>query len=359
MKRVIVCCDGTWNEPDQKAGGAPCPTNVVKFAALIPAQDGEIEQRVLYHPGIGSDATFVRKWIEGATGLGITRTLAECYRWLVRNYAPGDELYFFGFSRGAYTARSLGGFVRNSGILRPENEDLVPQALALYRSRDWRTQPRAAASRLFRQSYAWSLITPIQCIGVWDTVGSLGIPNTLIQGVLKHLFRVNREFHDTDLSATVKFAFHAVAIDERRKAFLPTLWTQTEDGVRANQRIEQEWFPGNHSDVGGGTSSPDLSDIALDWMGERARIAGLSVSHPDNLGPPDFPAFHPSEFGPIVDTLPWYSRLLFGVGIRDIDTDDVARHESVSDAARNRWTEMPAWRPEALADYVRRKGGVL
>jgi uncharacterized protein (DUF2235 family) len=356
MKRVVVCCDGTWNEPDQKAGGAGCPTNVVKLAALVPPRDTDTEQRVLYHRGIGSDETRLRRWIEGATGLGITAALVDCYRWLIRNYLPGDELYFFGFSRGAYTARSLAGFVRNSGILRPENEDRLPDALRLYRSRDRRTEPKAAASRLFRQSYAWSLTTPIKCIGVWDTVGSLGVPNTMIQGVLKHVFRVKREFHDTDLSSTVAFAFHAVAIDERRQPFLPTIWTQSDDGARAGQHIEQVWFPGCHSDVGGGVSSSELSDQTLAWMVDRARQAGLVLLPVETIGPPDFFAFKPAATGPVHESLTWFYRLFFPSGVRGIDAMEEATHESISPEAGARWKELSNWRPAALADYLSRKG---
>lgn len=358
MKRVIVCCDGTWNEPDQRAGGAACPTNVVKFAALLPPEHDGVAQRVLYHRGIGADRLRFRRWIEGGTGLGISQTLKECYRWLIRNYQPGDELYFFGFSRGAYTARSLAGFVRNSGILRPENEDRLEQALKLYRSRDHRSEPKAAASRLFRQSYSWSQLTPIRCIGVWDTVGALGVPNTIIQGVLKRVFRINREFHDTDLSSTVAFAFHAVAIDERRQPFLPTLWTQTSAGRTAGQHVEQVWFAGCHSDVGGGVSSPELSDLALEWMIDRAKLAGLGILDAGQIGPPDFPPFAPAPLGPVHESLTTFYRFAFRSGVRTIDTADPATLQALSMPARTRWTELPDWRPQALLRFIERGGRV-
>lgn len=358
MKRIVICCDGTWNQPDQKAGGALSPTNVVKLAALVPPLGAGVEQRILYHRGIGSEESALRKWIEGATGLGITRALVECYRWLVRNYRPGDELYFFGFSRGAYTARSLAGFVRNSGIVRPEHEDRIPRALALYRSRDPRAHPRAAASRLFRQSYSWSERIPIRCIGVWDTVGALGVPNTLIQGALKHLFRFKREFHDTDLSSTVEFAFHAIAIDERRRPFRPTLWTQSDQATTAGQHVEQVWFPGCHADVGGGNAASGLSDLALAWMVDRARLAGLIINSPDHIGPPDFAAFRPEALGPVTESLTLFYRLLFPSGVRCIAGGGAAS-ESLSDAARSRWRSLPSWRPPALVDYDRRHPGDL
>jgi uncharacterized protein (DUF2235 family) len=360
MKRIVICCDGTWNEPDHNEQGKPCPTNVVKLASLIPAMaDDGTAQRVFYHNGIGSMASRTKRLIDGATGYGISRILLSCYAWLVRTYQPGDQLYFFGFSRGAYTARSLAGFVRNSGILRTEHESLIPDAFALYRSRDGTRAPRSEASRLFRQSYAWSDSTPIQCVGVWDTVGSLGVPNTLFQGILKHLFRVNREFHDTDLSSSVAFAFHAVAIDEHRKPFLPTLWTIPK-GQGTGQHVEQCWFPGCHADVGGGNPDSGLSAVALEWMVARARLAGLAVDDPFRLVPPGFPPHHPDPLGPVSESQTLFYRL-FGSGERAIDVPHPAgrTNEGLSDAAIERWHKLPEWRPAALVDLVHRKPDML
>lgn len=353
MKRLAICCDGTWNEPDHTSGNRPCPTNVVKLASLIPAQGADgTQQRVFYHNGIGSMSSRTKRLIDGATGYGISRILLTCYTWLVRTYQPGDQLYFFGFSRGAYTARSLAGFVRNSGILRPENESLAEEAFALYRSRDSTRSPRAAASRLFRQSYSWQDKTPIQCIGVWDTVGSLGVPNTIAQGVLKHIFRVNREFHDTDLSSVVRFAFHAVAIDERRKPFQATLWHQTPEGAAAGQTLEQRWFPGVHGDVGGGNPDSRLSDVTLDWMTSSARRAGLEILEPSTLGPPNFPPHDPDALGPIKDSMTAFYRLMGPEG-RSILCSGPSGGEIVSQEAKVRWSTTE-WRPEALVDLKRR-----
>lgn len=147
MKQIVICCDGTWNEPDHTERGAPCPTNVVKLASLIPCvAPGDIEQRVFYHNGIGSMSSRTKRIIDGATGYGISRILLVCYTWLIRTYQPGDELFLFGFSRGAYTARSLAGLIRNSGIMRPENETLLDEALALYRSRAGNRSPHAVSA---------------------------------------------------------------------------------------------------------------------------------------------------------------------------------------------------------------------
>jgi hypothetical protein len=179
----------------------------------------------------------------------------------------------------------------------------------------------------------------------------------MIQGVLKHVFRINREFHDTDLSSTVAFAFHSIAIDERRQPFLPTVWTQSDDGVRAGQHIEQVWFPGCHPDVGGGESSSDLSDLTLAWMADRARKAGLALLPVETIGPPDFAKFSPSEIGRVQETLTWFYRLFFPSGVRKIDATGEATREAISSEALTRWGALPQWRPAALLDYFSRKGG--
>ena len=353
-KRLILCCDGTWEQPDVTSDGQNCPTNVVKLAALLPAlaADGT-EQRVFYHNGIGSTARGVGRGIAGATGLGINRILKSCYLWLVRNYEPGDQIYIFGFSRGAYTARSLAGFVRNSGILRPENADHLNAAFALYRARDSASNPRAVASKLFRQSYCWSDIVPIQCIGVWDTVGSLGIPNSWGHWFLTKICRLNYEFHDTDLSSHIVFAFHAVAIDERRKPFLPTLWTQTEHGRAAKQHLEQRWFAGCHGDIGGGNHDSGLSDITLAWMTLSARKAGLSVNAPQTLDAQGFKGFHENPLADVSDSLTWFYKLFFPTGVRTIRApiSDGRTNEALHATARERWEDIAQWRPIALTNF--------
>ena len=263
-KRLVVCCDGTWNFPDEQ-----CPTNVTKVAlAVAPTDSYGLEQRTFYHRGVGTN-----RWERlrgGAFGAGLSRNVCDTYRFLVQNYEPGDELFFFGFSRGAFTARSTAGLVRNAGILRREHADRVDEAYALYRSRTDSKTPRGREATLFRRSYSHQ--PRIRFIGVWDTVGALGIP---VDG-LRLIARINRRwaFHNTDLSTSVDAAYQALAIDEKRRAFKPALWTVRADAP-AEQRVEQVWFPGVHSDVGGGYPEHQLSDIPLLWMVNRARGCGL------------------------------------------------------------------------------------
>ncbi|MHA3022724.1 DUF2235 domain-containing protein [Mycobacterium sp. BMJ-28] len=261
-KSLVVCCDGTWNTPDQKS-----PTNVVKTAlAVADADQGGREQRVFYHRGVGSGPR--ERLRGGAFGYGLSRDVRDTYRFLVQNYEPGDRLYFFGFSRGAFTARSTVGFVRNCGILRPQEEHRIDEAYKLYRDRN--RHPRSLSAAIFRRSYSYE--PNIRFIGVWDTVGALGVP---VDGLHVASWLNRRwQFHDTDLSSIVEAAFHAVSIDEQRGPFRPALWTQQRPAPR-NQVVEQVWFSGVHCDIGGGNPESKLSDISLLWMADRARGCGL------------------------------------------------------------------------------------
>jgi uncharacterized protein (DUF2235 family) len=269
-KRLIVCCDGTWNTADQAIAGRPCPTNVTKFAVSIAAADSAgVRQRVYYHSGVGTS-----RWERlsgGAFGVGLSRNVFDAYHFLIDNYESGDWLYLLGFSRGAFTARSLAGLVRNSGILRRGNADRIDDAWALYRSSA--DKPSGVASTLFRRAYSDE--PRIRFIGVWDTVGALGIPVLGPRWLKPIVARLNHrwEFHDTKLSTRVDGAFHALAIDERRAAFAPALWHQ-QSGA-GGQELKQVWFTGVHCDIGGGYPDTSLSDIALLWMAGRAREYGV------------------------------------------------------------------------------------
>lgn len=281
MKRLVVCCDGTWNRPEQVVEDVPAPTNVAKLALGVArsAPDGTA-QEVHYQRGVGTRR--FERLRGGAFGLGLSRNVRECYRFLVDRYEPGDEVYLFGFSRGAFTARSTAGLVRNSGIVRREHASRIDDAYRLYRDRARDATPDGVEARLFRRVHSHPEAA-IHCIGVWDTVGSLGIP---IDAVRWPWLTRRWRFHDVALSRRVRFAFHAVAIDERRGPFRPALWEQQAGAV--GQTLEQAWFAGVHCDVGGGYADPALSELALLWMVERARHAGLAfeADHFQRADPP-------------------------------------------------------------------------
>ncbi|MFD5778340.1 DUF2235 domain-containing protein [Streptomyces fungicidicus] len=266
-KHLVVCCDGTWNFADQ-----PSKTNVAKVALSVrPVSAAGREQRVYYHSGVG---THRRDRLRGgAFGAGLSRNIVDAYRFLVETYEPGDELFLFGFSRGAFTARSLAGLVRNSGILRRRHAGRIPEAWALYRDRI--EQPNGAAATLFRRSYAYE--TEIGFVGVWDTVGALGVPLPDAAWLQPAANRFNHQwaFHDTELSGWIRAAFHALAVDEQRSAFRPALWHLRPGSAARGQELKQVWFAGVHCDVGGGYKETGLSDIALLWMVDQARRHGL------------------------------------------------------------------------------------
>ena len=271
-RRLVVCCDGTWNS----LVGAPVAdrlTNVARmFLSVCPEGDDGTEQIAYYVPGVGTGP--MERLRGGAFGLGLSRRIIQAYRFLVEHYRPGDELWFFGFSRGAFTARSTAGFVRQCSILRAGEADRVGEAYRRYRSRRPGDHPDAPASVAFREAHSHPPVG-IRFVGVWDTVGALGLPVS----PWNPLSLINRRwaFHDTTLSSSVEHARHAVAVDERRGPFRPTLWQRSPRATRHTQTLHQAWFAGVHSDVGGGYAESGLSQVAFRWMLDAAADVGLAV----------------------------------------------------------------------------------
>ena len=280
-KRLVICCDGTWNEPNDKVQNNTAdetePTNVLKVVRGIAPVDGHgIPQVVYYHAGVGT-LGFVDRFLGGVLGWGISKNIQETYRFIANNYHPGDELFLFGFSRGAYTVRSLAGFIGTVGLLKNEYLRHVPTAYAYYRLRPEKRERSIQQERLNNLESRTGI--PIKFIGVWDTVGALGAPTP----ILGSLTSWTLGFHDTRLGKDVQNAYQALAVDECRRPFQPDLW---EGNPKSNQTIEQMWFPGVHANVGGGYRDTVLSDIALKWMTDRAASHGLKfTSRIENLKP--------------------------------------------------------------------------
>ncbi|MBC7890195.1 MAG: DUF2235 domain-containing protein [Ferruginibacter sp.] len=273
MKRIVLCCDGTWNKPGSKDRGKVVKTNVQKIYEAIQCSTGEVKQVKFYGQGVGTGFTMGDHFLGGGTGLGIDRNIQDAYKFIMWNYEPSDELYLFGFSRGAYTVRSLAGLIRNCGIMKPEFLHLVSEAYHLYRDRTPITHPDSDLMKAFKKSYGIDdAETKIKMMGVWDTVGALGIPLRWFQWLNKKY-----TFHDVKLGSQIKYAYHALAADEKRKIFEPALWELSEKAINAAdpQICEQVWFPGVHSNVGGGYADSGLSDIALLWMINKAANTGL------------------------------------------------------------------------------------
>lgn len=338
MKRIAIFCDGTWNTPDEMDNGKPCQTNVVKMAnALLPTSTNGVLQMLYYDAGIGSEGNKIKRVFDGATGTGISANILKAYRFIINNYETGDELFLFGFSRGAFTVRSLSGLIRNSGILKKENLDQVQRAYAIYRSRHPLYQPREIESTLFRKTFAVENVTQIKFIGVWDTVGALGNPL-----FLKGIVSKRNQFHDTDLSTKISNAFHALSIDEKRKNFEAALWHQQPGSE--DQVLEQVWFAGVHSDVGGGYVETGLSDIALQWMLEKAQSCNLNFdSIPIN---PNAMAIMHETYEGIYTLQPKHFR---PIGLADPNIGNT--NESLHPSAVDRFKNDPKYRPKNLVDY--------
>jgi len=277
VKRLVVCADGTWNRPEEDLQ-KDVPTNVLRMARAIRpiASDGR-PQHVFYDWGIGSYHNAV---VGGVTGQGIHKNIMDAYRYIVQNFTPGTDIYLFGFSRGAYTVRSLCGLINNCGILKRPDARLIQRAFEHYKKTGVAWAPSGSKSEEFRNEHSHGS-REIRFVGVWDTVGALGVPFSLMG-----LFDRKDEFYDTKLGSNVRIARHALAIDERREDFEPTLW-EPRDGLD----LEQVWFAGSHSDVGGGYPADEqgllASDIPLDWMVGQAKSAGLDLEEhlPSGLTP--------------------------------------------------------------------------
>lgn len=293
-KNIILLSDGTGNSNIKGRG-----TNVFKLYEAIDFKGlyGPMEQVAFYDDGVGTEELKPLKLLGGAFGWGLARNVRNLYKRLVQVYAPDDKIYLFGFSRGAFTVRTLAGLIASEGILDnakyPGDEDLDLAVLQLYEN--YRARHKALLEgilyepfmRMFFNAYGEGRPAlhgdhskKIEFIGVWDTVDAVGLPfdeataawNTLI-------FRF--KFPDRTLNENIRRACHALSIDEQRESFHPLLWNNgcpdpdDKNKTVPDPRIEQVWFPGVHSNVGGGYPQQGLSLVALDWMMNRAEAAGL------------------------------------------------------------------------------------
>ena len=256
MANLAVFCDGTWNTPHDTDGGVPSPTNVVRMYNALSEYDAVGgRQNRYYHPGVGTDGGRFNRLLEGVTGKGLDRNIMSAYKWVSTRYEAGDKLFLLGFSRGAYTVRSLAGMIIRCGLLDlvgAEDETAWSSVEVVFDCYRHKKTPMLM-QRPIRMD---SARIEIEFLGVWDTVGALGIPDHLALLNLVDDLR-EHDFHDTELSAQVKRARHAVAIDELRESFSPTLWSN----AASHPDAEEVWFPGVHSNVGGGYGQTGLSTV--------------------------------------------------------------------------------------------------
>jgi uncharacterized protein (DUF2235 family) len=323
-KNIVLCLDGTWNGPGSKdQRGNLTPTNVQKLfealagsaplapsdqekeftqAASAGAVDGQVGK---YIYGIGVSTNLLARAVEGAVGLGLVARVVRGYTYLSRAYEPGDRIYILGFSRGAYTARALAGLVTRQGLLDWNAMKLDAGSAQSYSAglAAWQQYKKAIYKDdgsvlhslagvvsdfqdLFQlglhpaPQLRYTAAVGIVAVGVWDTVGALGIPDLAERdGSAVRLDAF--QFCDSVLNANVAHGFHAVAIDERRIDFTPTLW-EPRDGV------VQVLFAGAHDDVGGGNPSADsgLANVTLAWMARQAASVGVEFARMP-VGDPD------------------------------------------------------------------------
>jgi uncharacterized protein (DUF2235 family) len=364
MKRIVFCFDGTWN-----ALNADTPTNVVLTAASVErqARDG-IVQIMHYDEGVGTGR--VEKMSGGVFGVGLVDNVREAYRFLIFNYDPGDEIYVFGFSRGAFSARTFIGFVRHVGPLSRLHASRIDEALGLYQQRlkgaDWAGE----RMRRFRADYAAAVcigddddnwrcknvpgyaagaapVLKIRYLGVWDTVAALGFPAKLpFSGWLNR----KHDFHDPSVTGFIENARHAVAIDERRSTFPATLCGDFAALNAARGKApdapdapyQEKWFPGVHGGVGGGGDIRGLSDGALAWVLKGAKLAGLrlDLTHGSRIN-----GFKPDPYASLVNVSKHEPGLL------DKLVEDRPGPEhlwQLSTAAIWRWKHGPGYRPKTL-----------
>lgn len=267
-KNIVLLSDGTGNSLNSTS-----LTNVTKLYLALRDLQTPSEQMVFYDAGIGTEGDILTRSIAQLTGVGIKQNIIQLYIALVLHYEPGDRLYLLGFSRGATTVRSLAGMIRKIGIIRPEYvNDKVDTAYDLYNSRTIDVDGSKAV--VFRKNYSYfdkregratvAYNVAIAFLGVYDTVEALGFPG--FTGSRNLWFG----FHDLRLSRMIKVARHALALDEHRVDFAPTLWIP-----HRHTDSEQRWFPGAHSDIGGGYQHHELADGAYIWMMTEAQKTGL------------------------------------------------------------------------------------
>ena len=301
MKNIVLCSDGTGNK-----GGYGADSNVYKTYKATRVFD--CPQYSFYDQGVGTDKSENVKnkyWValSGAFGFGFRANVLNLYHFLVRSYKPGDAIFLFGFSRGAATVRAFAGFVNACGLIdkkcltNPDTFDndlknLVENAFECYRQR--LKNPKMAQD--FKQKYAVKDKDhapdgnlEIKFVGVWDTVSALGFPDEDFSIVLRAFGKLARKvadivpsldykFYDYKLNDSIKNAYHAISIDDERNTFKPLIW----DERNFPNHVEQVWFAGVHSNVGGGYPRTGLSDVALRWMLYKAQALGLLL-HPDHL----------------------------------------------------------------------------
>jgi uncharacterized protein (DUF2235 family) len=358
-KRIALFLDGTWNTVDDD-------TNVWRLKSLCAA---DADQVCYYSQGVGT--TSGTRLIGGMFGYGLDDEVICAYQWLVQNYVPNDRIFIFGFSRGAFTARSLSGFISKCGLLKPGAPVSLKQLYTRYRKgstahtiRELKNVPDASLSLEDRWLKEYSMPIPIWFQGVWDTVGALGVPF----GNFPTISRSQYAFLETDLRINNDRAFHALAIDEHRETFAPTLWSKTVlKGAdtyppRPLEEVEQRWFVGAHANVGGGYANDLLAQIPLQWLMQKAQLHGLVCKDTVNIDGDESQAPVHDSFGEMLGGFykfckmgrPYY-RSIGAPPLLVGDATTTTINETIDSTVFDRWRNNAAYRPENLVAWAQRR----
>lgn len=287
---------------------------------------------MMYDSGVGTTGSDLKKQLDGVVGAGIDANIKQLYTFLSLNYTPGDEIYLFGFSRGAYTVRSLTGLMYHAGLVRGDQLEWVQEAYDLYRSEEL---PDGNAATDFRRKHGER--APVKLLSCFDTVGALGLPDNLD---ILNLDEGKYEFHDTTVNHTIENAIHMLSIEEDKTTFLPTLMKHAEG--RPDQ-LTQHFFWGNHSGVGGGNARERVcSSITMEFLLQEMRRRGLHLGLNEDVLPKDrdimtvLPPAEESRFDRVV-------KRFTGKSVRTIPSVDWLHETAIL-----RYQLVEDWRPEAM-----------
>jgi uncharacterized protein (DUF2235 family) len=358
VKRIAVFLDGTWNNVQDN-------TNVWRLKCLCLQSP---EQLVYYSAGVGTQSG---EHISGGMfGIGINEEVTNAYEWLVEHYEPDAQIFIFGFSRGAFTTRSLAGFISKCGLLKPGSPVSLKQLYERYRkgtAQSVRALGRVTSGAMSLEDKwikEYSRPIPVWFQGVWDTVGALGVPLPCVPKVS----RTDFAFLETDLRINDTHAYHALAIDEHREAFAPTLWKKVTLKVgdtyppRSIEKVEQRWFVGAHANVGGGYANDLLAQIPLSWLMNKAVSLGLVfrdsvVIDGDENTCPIHDSLAEMAHG-IYEILTFGKHYYRPVGIDPIDVGDAVTttiNESIDSTVFDRWRNDATYRPNNLSEWATRR----
>lgn len=279
MRRIAIFLDGTWNTPESHTNVFTLyeQTHGIDARKLDPLHENLEDQKQIKYYDKGVGTSFYSIFLGGILGLGLSENIREAYRFLCTHYQADDEIYIFGFSRGAYTARSLVGLISTVGLL-PKEKATTKNIKALYDIYKEKNQHQRLSNVLKTITEYSCYSVRVKFIGVWDTVGALGIPKSFWGDKFPWLWKLldfeMNEMHNTKMSSIVDYAFHAVAIDEHRPDFDVTLWEAMHEN---NEEVEQCWFCGAHANIGGGEKDNKLNKIAFHWMQEKATLKGKGL----------------------------------------------------------------------------------